>query len=185
MSNPLSAQDQELLGRAAELYRPLARAARIAHVNGSGFVIFGGLTLLVALFEPDYVAILLGACVTAVGIDERRAGDRLSAADPAAPRRLARNELLLLAAIAVYGLLKLTLLRPDGEELERTFGRALPELDVGGLVDSMTTATYATVIAVALLYQGGLARYFARKRADVDRFNAEIPEWARKVVTQR
>ncbi len=182
MSDPLNDNDRELLARAAELQRPLARAAKIAHANGSGLVVFGGLTIFVALFGPDYVALLLGAAVTGVGIVERRAGARLRQADPAAPRRLAVNELCLLGAIVVYGVLKLTLLRPDGAELERAIGDSLPGMDVKGIMDSTVTAFYGLMLAIAVGYQGGLAIYFSRKKEAVARFNSEIPEWARKVL---
>jgi len=182
MPNPLTEQDRELLARAGELHRPLARAARVAHSNGTCLAIFGALTILVAMFGPDFPALLLGGCVLWVGIAERRAGARLRNADPAAPRLLARNELILMGAIALYGMLKLTLLRPTSESLEKLIGDSASGIDVKELLDSMTTAVYATVIIVALVYQGGMARYFSRKRPDVERFNAEVPHWARAVI---
>ena len=182
MTDPLSAQDRDLLARAAELQRPLTRAAKIAHTNGSGYVVFGGLTIFIALFGPDFVALLLGAAVTAVGLVERRAGTRLKNADPAAPRRLAINELCLLGAITVYAVLKLTLMRPDNEEIYRTVGDALPGIDVKSATESMVTAFYGLMIAIAVGYQGGLAIYFSRRQAAVARFNSEVPQWARKVL---
>ncbi len=182
MTDPLSAQDRDLLARAAELQRPLARAAKIAHTNGSGYVVFGGLTIFVALFGPDFVALLLGVAVTGVGIVERRAGARLREADPAAPRRLAVNELCLLGAIVVYGVLKLTLMRPDSAELDKAVGDSLPGMDVKAIMDSTITAFYGLMIAIAVGYQGGLAIYFSRRKEALERFNSEIPEWARKLL---
>ncbi len=182
MTDPLSAQDRDLLARAAELQRPLARAAKIAHTNGSGYVVFGGLTLFVALFGPDYVALLLGVAVTGVGIVERRAGARLRDGDPAAPARLAVNELCLLGAIGVYAVLKLTLMRPDNEDIYKQVGDALPGIDVKSATESIVTAFYGLMIAIAVGYQGGLAIYFSRRKEAVARFNSEVPQWARKVL---
>ena len=103
-------------------------------------------------------------------------------ADPAAPRRLAINELCLLGAITVYAVLKLTLMRPDNEEIYRTVGDALPGIDVKSATESMVTAFYGLMIAIAVGYQGGLAIYFSRKQAAVARFNSEVPQWACKVL---
>ena len=50
------------------------------------------------------------------------------------------------------------------------------------LVDSMTNVFYASVLAVTLLYQGGLARYYLRRRQAVARYREEVPEWVRTVV---
>jgi hypothetical protein len=87
---------------------------------------------------------------------------------------LARNELLLLGATLVYCTLKLTLLRPNSEELERAVAGSLPDLDVQGLLDQATTLIYTTVMGVATLYQGGMALYYLRRKPDVERFHAEL-----------
>jgi len=184
MSETLTEQDRTLLARAADRHRPLGRAARIALANGGGLMVFGVLTVLLGAFEPDYAAAILGGVLCCVGFAERRAAARLRRGDLDAPRVLAINELVLMGAIVIYGVLKLTLLRSNHTELTQAVANSMPELDVEGLLDSMTTTVYATVIAVTLLYQGGLARYFWRRNSDVARFNAEIPAWAREVVVR-
>lgn len=184
MPEPTSEKDRELLLRAAELQRPLARAAKVARSNGTWLAIFGGLTVLFGVFGPDYVAILLGACLVAVGVRERRLGAQLGHGDSAAARRLAQNEMILLGATLVYCTLKLTLLRPNVDELQDALGNSMPDLDVEGLLDSMSSVVYGTVMIVALLYQGGMARYFLHRQPDVERFNAEVPHWARDMLTK-
>jgi len=184
MSDPLSDQDKDLLAFAAELHRPLARAAKVAHGNGGWLMLFGGIGILLGFMGPDWTSLLLGAAVAAVGFLERRAAERLRRADPDAPQLLARNELVLMVVLVGFGVLLLTLLRSSGEDLEKAVGGSMPGIDLKDISNAMTNAVGATTIAVALLYQGGMARYFLKKRRDVERFLAEVPEWAREVVMQ-
>lgn len=167
------------------LHAPLARAARLGRANGLGYAIFGLLTILFSLFGPDLVGLALGAVLLATGVVEQRASARLRRADPAAPVLLARNELVLMGAIVTYAVLRLTVLRDDSAALERQLGdtRGLG-IDVGALMESLNTMVFATVAAVSLLYQGGMARYFLRRRAMLAEYVDSCPEWARAVVEE-
>ncbi|MGQ0551731.1 MAG: hypothetical protein ACT4PU_00760 [Planctomycetota bacterium] len=176
-----------LLAHAAELHRPLVRAAALARSNGGSLAAFGALTLLFALLTSEFfsvgqfVGLALGTVVLVVGLRERRWGVRLLHADPLAPQALAHGELALLGALAAYALLQLTLLRPSGAELQKAVGGAAGGLDVAAMVESMTNVFYATVLAVAVLYQGGMARYYSKRSEPLERYR-ELPEWARNVV---
>jgi len=57
-------------------------------------------------------------------------------------------------------------------------------IDVAALTDSVNAIIYSTFIAVTLLYQGGLVRYFLRRRPMIDAYLRECPEWARRVVVE-
>lgn len=180
----LSAEQRAQLEQAVALHRPLARAAGLARSNARGYVLFGALTLVVAIaFGLDPLGLAIGAIVTGIGVAQLRAARRLAAADPSAPRALARNELLLMGAIAGYAVLKLTLLRETGEDLEAQLGdTGALGVDIAELAQSMNTLLYTTVLAVTLLYQGGLALYFLRRRPALERYLAQVPEWARTTV---
>jgi len=185
MDEPIDERQQEELRRAAEMYRPLARAAKRARSNGQWLAIFGGLSLAWGAITSDAVSLVMGAVVTATGVIEMRQGRRLAAADPEAPRRLCRNELVLGAALALYAVLKLTVWRETGAELKSQVGAAnLQELgiDIESMYDSMNQLIYATVLAVTLLYQGGMARYFLKQRETLERYRDEVAEWAREIV---
>ncbi len=99
VSTPMSAEDRAWLPRAAELHRPLARAAKLGMGNGMGYAVFGGLSLVFALPGWDMIGLILGAVLLGVGLYERTQSKRLLQADIAAPLRLAGGELLLLGAI--------------------------------------------------------------------------------------
>lgn len=175
--------DKQALRSTADLHRPLARAAAVARSNALGYAVFGALTLLVALFGPDVLGLAIGAVVTGVGVAQLRAAPRLRHGDPAAPRVLARNELVLMGGIIGYCLLKLTLLRESGADLQSQVGDTGDlDLGIGELIDSLNTTMYSAFLAVTLVYQGGLALYFLRRRPIVERYLVEAPDWARATV---
>lgn len=179
----MTAADKEALHATAELHRPLARAAAMARSNALGYAVFGALTVLVALFGLDVLGLTIGAVVTGVGVAQLRAAPRLRHGDLATPRALARNELVLMGGILCYCLLKLTLLRESGADLEAQVGDISGlGLSLGELTDTLNTTMYSTFLVVTLLYQGGLALYFLRRRPIVERYLAATPDWARATV---
>jgi hypothetical protein len=154
----------------------------VARSNALGYAIFGALTLLVAVFGPDVLGLAIGAIVTGVGVAQLRAVPRLRHGDPAAPNAMARNELVLMVGIVGYCVIKLVL-PSEGADLEAQLGDTSGlGLSIGQLADSLNTTVYATFIAVTLIYQGGLALYFLRRRPMVERYLAEAPDWARELV---
>lgn len=182
-THSMTAADQQALRAAAELHRPLARAAAVARSNALGYAAFGVLSLLVALLGLDVVGLAISALVTAVGILQLRAAPRLKHGDPAALRLLARNELVLMAGILVYCLLQLTLLRASGAELQEQIGDTSDlGLDLAELSDWLNTTIYSVFLGTTLLYQGGLALYFLRRKPLLERYLAEAPAWARATV---
>jgi hypothetical protein len=179
----MSTGDRELLRRATELHRPIVRAAKIGKGNGMGYAIFGCLSLLLACTDWDLVGFALGAALLGIGIFERAQSARLLHADAGAPLRLARGELTLLGVIALYGILGLTVLPSAGAALKQHVGNTSGlGLDIGRLADSISTVWYATVIAVSLLYQGGMARYFLGRRSDMTRYLLDVPTWTREFL---
>ena len=59
--------------------------------------------------------------------------------------------------------------------------RVVLGLDVADLIDSVTRLFYAVVMAVSILYQGGMARYFLKRRNDVAIY-LPSPDWARSLA---
>src|SRR6185295_15897763 len=118
----MSTEDRAWLPRAAELHRPLARTSRLAMGNGMGYAVFGGLSLAFALPGWDMIGLIVGAVLLGVGLYERAQSKRLLQADTAAPLRLACGELVLLGAIALYGVLGLTVLPNPSDLLLQQLG---------------------------------------------------------------
>jgi len=179
----MSAADRELLLRAAEVRRPIARAARIAAGNGLGYAIFGGLSLAFAMTDWDLIGLALGAALLGVGLFARAQAARLLRGDAAAPLQLARGELVLLGALVLYAVYGLLVPSTGMAELQHQLGNSKQYgLDIVRLEKLVRTTWYGIVLATTLLYQGGMARYFLRRRTDVARYLDEVPDWARRFV---
>lgn len=179
----MSIEDRAVLARAAELHRPLARAAKLGRGNGIGYAIFGSLGLLLAVMDLDAVGLALGAVLLSVGLFEHRQCARLLLADIAAPKRLALAELTLLGAIVLYGVLGLTVLPATSNAVQQQLrdARSLG-IDLRSLADSISQTWYATVISVSFLYQGGMALYFRRRLEALTSYRQAVPKWAREIV---
>lgn len=181
----METEDQDLLQRAVALHRPIARAASLARRNGLSLLVFGVLSVLVSLIGFDPFGLAIGAVLTWTGLVEYRTSRRLARADLLAPRMLARNELALMAGILVYCVLKLTVLRESGDELSEQLSIASGmDIDLAELTDSLNTLIYTTFSVVTVFYQGGLARYFMRRRAMIESYLRESPEWARRTIAE-
>jgi len=183
----MTTPERELLARAAELHRPLAKAARLGRSNGSGYVVFGVMSLVFAVLDPGPIGIALGVVLLGAGLVERAGAARLRRADPTALLRMARAELVLMGAIVIYGILGLTVLRSSGAQELQELGAQAGGMeglgqDLRELTEAVDTLWYALIIGVALIYQGGMARAFLRRRADLARYLTEVPGWARSVV---
>ena len=179
----MSVEDRALLTRAAELHRPLARAAKLGRANSTAYAVFGALSLFLVLVDFDAVGASLGAVLVGVGLFQHRECARLLRADAAAPRRLARAELILLGALVLYGVLGLILPPATSASLQQELrdARSLG-IDLRSLTNSINETWYSTVIAVSLLYQGGMARYFQRRGKAVAAYLEAVPVWAREIV---
>ena len=179
----MSAEDRLELVETAKRLEPLKRAARRGRANGLGYVVFGGLSLLLSISSnPDWIGLLIGAALSGAGLVERSQAARLGQGDPVAPTRMAQAELALLGAILLGGVIKLVFSSSASGELRTATGELSGlGLDVADLIDSVTRLVYAVVMAVSILYQGGMARYFLKRRNDVAIYLAS-PDWARSLA---
>jgi hypothetical protein len=89
--------------------------------------------------------------------------------------------------IVIYGILGLTCCAPPERRNSRSSAHRPGGIeglgqDLRELTEAVDTLWYALIIGVALIYQGGMARAFLRRRADLARYLTEVPGWARNVV---
>jgi len=178
----MSAEERLELVETAKRFEPLKRAARRGRANGLGYVVFGGLSLLVSISSnPDWTGLLIGAVLIGAGLVEHSQAARLGQGGPVAPARMAQAELALLGAILLGGVIKLVFSSASGEL--RAAAGDVPGLglDVADLMDSVTRLVYSVVMGVSILYQGGMARYFLNRRNDVALY-LDSPDWARSIA---
>lgn len=171
--NPLSVEQLEELSTAAHRAEKILGAARVAAMTGWSVGTFGVLSILFGLRSP--AGLLVGGALLAVAWNELEGRKLLRRFHRAGPRRLARNQLWLLAVIAAYCLWAIHKARaaPPSEIVEL---EALLELEEG-FMSGLTTATYAAVLGVAVIYQWAMVRYHERRIKLLDSFVAETPSW--------
>lgn len=154
------------------------RALEVARLNGRGVIVWCLLGAALALVRHEWFEAGLGLIAMSAGLLELSGRRRLLAGEPNAWRRLVGAQLWLLALILGYAAWRWVATTP--EELWRTLPGFLrqhldtqlylagfdPALDRPFLLALLNQAVCGGLVLVALVYQGGLALYYARRRRD-------------------
>ena len=152
----------------------LARTIRLSNADGRLVLWLSGLFALFAAAGHDAIGAAAGCAAAGAGAIELHGCGLLRREELRGVDWLIRGQLLLLAAILIYTALRLT--HFDVESLRE---RITPEIDdkisqVGMTRDQFLDACrtlyqifYALVGFIALLYQGTMARYYARRRLTI------------------
>lgn len=176
-ARPLSPAQTEELATAMQRAVKILGAAKVAALTGWTVGACGVLTLLLTLFSP--AGVLLGGALVVVAWNELEGRRQILKFDAGGPRRLARNQLWLLAIIVVYCLAAIFKARfypaPGLSELETL-------LELGeGFVAGAATAGYALVLAVGAAFQWGMYRYHAARIGLLEEYVRETPAWILEV----
>jgi hypothetical protein len=188
---PIDPAQSQAISAARQLRRRFAFAIKLAKWNGVSLLLAAAISLVLSAFDTGLLlsAAMLGGC----GWLELAAGRRLGRHEPRALIWLAGNQLLLLAAVAIYaGLQVRAVLAGQASllaELQRHPERAgmLAAVDdpaLTDMIDSMDDMyrygqllVYAVLIGVSLILQGGAALYYLSRRRYLREFLAGTPEW--------
>lgn len=147
--------------------KTLKRVQSVSLFNGWSVVVIAGLGILLTLVLGDLLGSIIGMLAVTSGWMEVRGHQKLKQRDPAGMTWLVRSQLLLLTVILVYcasrlgsfdGDTAMASLTPDMEAVLKESG--LERGDILPLVRTAFIATYITVAAVCLVYQGGMALYY-------------------------
>jgi len=152
----------------------LARTIRLANADGRLVLWLSGLCALFAAAGHDVLGAVAGCAAAGAGAIELHGSTLLAQEESRGVDWLIRGQLLLLAVILGYAAIRLTHFDREAWRL-----RLPPELNDAlsekGLtqeqfLDSFQVLYqlfYALVGFIALLYQGAMARYYARRRATI------------------
>jgi hypothetical protein len=154
--------------------KALKRVLTISRLNGWSVAVVAALGTLVTLLLGDLTGTLVGLVAIASGVMEIRGHGKLQRKDASGMTLLVRSQLLLLGVLLAYCAIRLgsfdgetamANLTPDMEAILKEAG--LGRGDILPLVSLAYYATYGAVAATCLIYQGGLALYYSRKREPV------------------
>jgi len=164
----------------------LRRVLRLSRVNGWSVAIFAGLCSGVSLVFGDLVGCIVGLLVTLGGALEVAGHRRLTRRDANGMTLLVRSQLLVLGVIWAYALPRLLsfdagyleteaipnlrqMLAASGADLDALLAQSgLDVHQVVPLVHLFFVALYGSVMLTTLIYQGGLALYYRRRRAAIE-----------------
>lgn len=165
----------EQLAAARRLSAKLRTAAVVAGIDGWSMVVFAVLTLLCGFTSLG--GLVMGLGIGVVAALELRAAAALKRLDQQAPRRLAMNQIALAVLLFGYGAISLW----------QTLHSAHPLSGVGELVGdlgpyeavirSIMAATYAAVMAAAVIGPGLMALYYRSRARILQTYLAQTPQW--------
>jgi hypothetical protein len=152
----------------------LRRVLKVSRLDGWSVAIFAGGCSLVSLAFGDPVGVSVGLLVTLGGALEIRGHRMLKHGNADGMRWLVRSQLVVLATIWAYAARQLLsfdtaivreLATPDMRASLNELGLTME--DILPLVRRAFYLLYGGVMAVTLIYQGGLALYYRRRTAAV------------------
>jgi hypothetical protein len=181
--DPLSPADFEDLAQAGKRAAVLNRAIRIAHFNAWTLGILGGLSILIGIFDLE--SLVMGIALVALAFNESRGQTLLQRFDLKGPRVLGWNQVGLMLLLVAYGAWKLIAFKTSANPYEKEIA-ATPELGhmLGPIVQMYGTISnwlYGSLIAIAVLYQGGNALYYFSREKHLQAYLRETPAWVIKL----
>ena len=176
---PASPAHLEQIAAARKRGRSIQRCASVASLSGWTIAIFGALTVVTSIGSLIGMALGVGMCL--LSHFEFRGAKEIRRLDPTAPKRLARNQLILGALILIYSVGSLWVALTQPSELEKSLGNeAQLNSMVGSIRDFERTAyiaLYGTMIVAAVIGCGGTALYYARRKHLIETYVQETPHW--------
>ena len=149
----------------------------VATIDAWLTAIFAGLTALSGLFS--IVGLILGLALGVIAWNAFRGASELKQFNPAAPRRLALNQLALaglLISYAVYSIFTASLSSEFGAAMaDPELARMLGPIDQ--FIHLITILVYGGLIIGTTLAQGLAALYYAGRAKHLHAYRAATPEW--------
>ena len=157
----------------------VARMLRVARLDGGSVLVLCGALAIASAWYGDFTGAVIGVLIAGAGAFELHGAGLIKAGEPRGLNWLIASQLYLLATILSY--VGWRLMSYDPAAIRRLLEPVLhnPEVqaqfDEAGVTEADVLATLRTyyftgfkmVAAGTLLYQGGMALYYHRRRAAV------------------
>ena len=154
--------------------KTLRRVLLISAIDGWSIAIFAGLCTFISLLFGEWIGVSIGAMITFAGVVELRGRTRLLRGNISGLDWLIRAQVLILATVGLYAFRNLlafdeaVLLAEVTPEIRNAIDQlGISMADIERLMKPIYYGLYLTVIGVTLLFQGGLALYYASRRTKI------------------
>ena len=187
----LSEDDFALVREATIRRKAIRKAAKVAKGSATTTLIIGALAVPFVLLSFSLSGLMITAGLLVVGTIERRGHRMLLAADPAAPKLLARNQLAFLGLITIYCIWQI-LTAGAVEAVSPEFRAQLGSLpsyenmvnDIERLWPLVLRGIYALVIVLSIAFQGTLAYYYHSRSRHIQAYLSETPDWVKRMMDE-
>ncbi len=166
-------------------YETLARVTRLAKLDGTGVLAIAGAFAVGSAAVGDYSGAAIGVLLAGAGACELHGVSLLHLGQSRGVQWLIGSQLYLLVTVLAYAAWRLTnydpelmrrlaepiLQSPDAQAKLKEAG-ATPD-DLLAMVRLLYQVGYGAVGVLTLLYQGGMIRYYQRRRAAIEAALAE------------
>lgn len=157
-------------------YEILDRVCRLARFEGRSLLILAGFFSLIAAYQSDGIGAFVGCLAAAVGVIELNGVNRLRQASLSGLSWIVWSQIALLLTILAYCVLRLTSFDPEAAallinaEVRAEFAElGLREDQILPMLKKSYVGLYVTVGLVSVVYQGGMAVYYHRRREAIRR----------------
>jgi hypothetical protein len=193
---PLAESDFQLIRQAAVRRRSINSASRTAMLSSVVTLILGISAAPFLLFSFSWSGVIIVAGLCTIGMIEYRGHKRLRRAEASAAKVLGLNQLALLGVIILYCVIQMAtasaettkgmIVSPETREMLPSampgMGRFVGRLDQ--LAPLLVYGFYGLVILLSAGCQGGMALYYFSRRKHIETFNAQTPEWVRRIFVE-
>ena len=177
---PASPQHLEQIAAARKRGKKIKRCASTANFSAWTIAIFGAITLITSI--PSLFGMMLGAGMCVLSHFEFKGARDMRRLDPGAPKRLARNQMVMCALLLVYAVGSLWSKVTGPSEFDKEMGndpavRQMLGSSVGDLEKTGNIVIYSLVGVAAIVGCGGTAMYYNSRTKYIEAYLRETPPW--------
>jgi hypothetical protein len=178
-ASPLSENDFLMIRRARAGRKVVRRSATVAAWDAGITLTIGLAGLLISMFWWSWLGFFITLGITAVGVAGLVGWDHMQDANPSAATLLGINQLVLMALIVLYCVIRMATFSPS--ELQASTGLGISLTDIG---PAIINGFYTLIIVVSVLGQGAMALYYFTRRRGLLDYRHDTPEWVLRLFRE-
>lgn len=157
-------------------HETLDRVCRLAGFEGRSLLILSGLFSLLAAYQRDGIGAFAGIFAAAAGVIELNGVNRLRQGSLSGLSWIVRSQIVLLLTVLTYAVLRATSFDAaavasliNAETRAEFAALGLREDQILPMLEKSYVGLYVTVGLISVVYQGGMALYYHRRREAIRR----------------